>query len=94
MRGLDSNVAERAVRPAAVGRKNWLFIGSPKAGEAAAVILTLVQSCRGFRINPPEYPEAVIRRLMSHNAQKFAESLPDQWLSAKNQPSAATWLLI
>jgi transposase len=79
---LDNNVAERAVRPLAIGRKNWLFVGSPEGGEAAAIILSLVQSCRAVKINPREYLEDVMRRLMSHSAQKLHELLPDQW--AKN----------
>jgi transposase len=76
---LDNNVAERAVRPLAIGRKNWLFLGSEEGGEAAAVILSLVQSCRALKINPREYLEDVMRRLMSHNSQKLHELLPDQW---------------
>jgi len=77
---LDNNVAERAVRPLAIGRKNWLFFGSPEGGEAGAVLFSLVQTCRGLRINPREYLEDIFRRLMSHHAQKLNELLPDQWL--------------
>ena len=49
---LDNNVAERAVRPLVIGRKNWLFLGSEEGGEAAAIILSLVQTCRALNINP------------------------------------------
>jgi transposase len=80
---LDNNVAERAVRPLAIGRKNWLFVGSEDGGKAAAVILSLVQSCRAIGVNPFEYLEDVMRRLMSHNSQKLYELLPDQWLKAR-----------
>lgn len=80
---LDNNVAERAVRPLAVGRKNWLFVGSEEGGETTAVLLSLVQTCRGLGINPREYLEDVMRRLMSHNAQKLYELLPDRWLAAR-----------
>ena len=79
---LDNNVAERAVRPLAIGRKNWLFLGNEEGGEAAAVILSLVQTCRSLNINPREYLEDVMRRLMSHNVQKLEELLPDQWVKA------------
>ncbi len=75
---LDNNVAERAVRPLAIGRKNWLFIGNEEGGEAAAVILSLVQTCRNLGINPRDYLEDVMRRLMSHSSQKLYELLPDQ----------------
>lgn len=80
---LDNNVAERAVRPLAIGRKNWLFLGSEEGGEAAEVILSLVQSCRALKINPREYLEDVMRRLMSHNNQELWKLLPDNW--KKNQ---------
>lgn len=76
---LDNNVAERAVRPLAIGRKNWLFVGNEDGGEAAAIILTLVQSCRALEVNPREYLEDVMRRLMAHNSQNLYELLPDQW---------------
>lgn len=76
---LDNNVAERAIRPVAIGRKNWLFFGSLKGGEAGSVILSLVQTCRGLGINPRDYLEDVLRRFMSHSYQKLYELLPDQW---------------
>lgn len=81
---LDNNIAERAVRPLAMGRKNWLFLGNEEGGEAAAIILSLVQSCRALNINPREYLEDVMRRLMSHSNQKLIELLPDHWVKVKN----------
>lgn len=85
---LDNNVAERAIRPLALGRKNWLFVGNEVGGEAAAVILSLVQSCRASEINPREYLEDVMRRLMSHNASKLYELLPDHWAASRPLESA------
>ena len=82
---LDNNVAERAIKPLAIGRKNWLFVGSEDGGEAAAVLLSLVQTCRGIGIDPREYIEDVLRRIMGHNSQKLYELLPDQWLLQKQQ---------
>jgi len=82
---LDNNVAERAVRPLAIGRKNWLFFGSEDGGEAAAILLSLVQTCRGLQINPREYLEDVFRRLMGHSVQKLEKLLPDRWLAARQQ---------
>jgi transposase len=84
---LDNNVAERAIRPLAIGRKNWLFFGSPDAGEAGAILFSIVQTCRGLNINPREYLEDIMRRLMSHPASKLHELLPDQWLITRNQKS-------
>lgn len=82
---LDNNVAERAVRPLAIGRKNWLFVGNKEGGEAAAIILSLIQTCRGLGINPREYLEDVMRRLMSHSTNKLYELLPDIWAKARSK---------
>ncbi len=82
---LDNNVAERAIRPIAIGRKNWMFFGSVEGGEAGGVILSLVQTCRGLVINPEEYLEDVMRRIMGHSAQKLSELLPDEWKKARGQ---------
>lgn len=81
---MDNNIAERAVRPLALGRKNWLFVGNEDGGVAAAVILSLVQSCRALGVNPREYLEDVMRRLMSHSASKLHELLPDRWALARS----------
>ncbi len=82
---LDNNVAERAVRPLAIGRKNWLFFGSEDGGEAGAILLSFVQTCRGLDINPREYLEDIFRRLMGHSASKLEELLPDRWLEARRK---------
>lgn len=82
---MDNNVAERAIRPLAIGRKNWLFFGSPEGGEAGAILFSLIQTCRGLGINPREYLEDVMRRIMGHNNQKLHELLPDEWLMVHNQ---------
>lgn len=80
---MDNNVAERAVRPLAVGRKNWLFVGNEDGGESAAIIFSLVQTCKAFGVNPREYLEDVMRRVMSHNSQELDKLLPDEWLKAR-----------
>jgi transposase len=76
---LDNNVCERAVRPLAIGRKNWLFLGNTNGGEAAAISLSLVQTCRALNINPREYLESVMKQLMDYNSKKIADLLPDRW---------------
>jgi len=80
---LDNNPAERAIRPLAIGRKNWLFFGSIESGEAAATLLSLVQTCRALNVNPRVYLEDVCRRIMGHSANKLHELLPDEWLRAQ-----------
>jgi len=80
---LDNNVAERAIRPLALGRKNWLFVGSEEGGEVAAILFSLVQSCKAIGVNPEEYLQDIMRRLMSHSSQKLHELLPDEWAKAR-----------
>lgn len=80
---LDNNPAERAIRPLAIGRKNWLFLGSEESGKATATLLSLVQTCRALNINSRTYLEDIFRRIMGHNARKVHELLPDEWLRAQ-----------
>jgi len=80
---LDNNPSERAVRPLAVGRKNWLFVGNEDGGEAGSIIYSLIQTCRALGVNPHRYLEDVMRRLMDHPANKLRELLPDQWAMEK-----------
>jgi transposase len=80
---LDNNVAERGLRPLTIGRKNWLFVGSEDSGRSAATILSLVQTCRNLGINPQEYLEDILRRIMGLPAKRINELLPDNWLAAK-----------
>jgi hypothetical protein len=54
--------------------------GSIDGGEAAATLLSLVQTCLGLGINPEEYLEDLLRNFMGHSAKKLDELLPDQWL--------------
>jgi transposase len=80
---LDNNPVERAIRPLAIGRKNWLFFGSKESAESGAILLSLVQTCRALKINPQTYLEDVCRRIMGHSASKLHELLPDEWLKAQ-----------
>jgi hypothetical protein len=75
----DNNTAENAIRPLALGRKNWLFTGSDRGGRAAALFLGLIQSCKACDVNPWEYFNDMLRRIMSHPANRLRELLPDQW---------------
>ena len=75
----DNNVAENAIRPLALGRKNWLFAGSERGGRAVALFYSLVQSCKACDVNPWEYFNDMLRRIMSHPINRLRELLPDQW---------------
>lgn len=76
---IDNNVAERAIRPLTIGRKNWMFVGSEKGGKAAATLFSLIQTCRHLKINPRDYMEDVMRRVMDHPVNRLEEFLPDEW---------------
>ena len=82
---IDNNLVENDVRPAAVGRRRWLFIGHPQAGWRSAVIYTLIQSCRRRGINPQEYLTDVLRRLPTMKNHEVKDLLPSRW-----KPSPAT----
>lgn len=84
---MDNNPAERALRKVCLGKKNWMFVGSLKAGDSAAVLFSLIQTCRAMKINPQQYLEDIFTRLMDHPARKLDELLPDKWLEAQ-EPSA------
>ena len=75
----DNNIAENAIRPLALGRKNWLFAGSDRGGRATALFLGLIQSCKACGLNPWEYFDDMLRRIMSHPVTRLRELLPDQW---------------
>lgn len=64
-------------------RKNRLFVGSEDGGKASVTILSLVQTCRNLGINPQEYLEDVLRRILRHSVKQIHKFLPDNWLAAR-----------
>ena len=76
---IDSNLVENDVRPSAVGKKRWRFIGHPDAGWRSAVIYTIIQSCRRYGINPQEYLTDVLQRLPSMTTSQVRDLLPANW---------------
>ena len=79
---VDNNLVENDVRPAAVGRRRWLFIGHPDAGWRSAVIYTIIQSCRRRGINPQEYLTDVLGRLPALKNHEVKALLPSRWKPA------------
>jgi hypothetical protein len=75
----DNNTAENAIRPLALGRKNWMFAGSERGARATALFLGLIQSCKACDVNPWEYLDDMLRRIMSHPINRLRELLPDRW---------------
>jgi len=84
---MDNNPAERALRKVCLGKKNWMFVGSAKAGKSAAALFSLVQTCRAMKINPREYLEDLFTRLLDHPAKRLEEFLPDKWALAQKELS-------
>lgn len=76
---IDNNTAERALRGIAVGRKNWLFAGSDEGGKTAAVLYSIVGTCKHLGIEPFTYLRDVLARLPEHPADRRAELLPARW---------------
>ena len=78
---IDNNFAERAMRPIAIGRKNWLFVGSEAAGHRAAILTSLIASCKNNFVEPWAYLKDVLTKL-PHKPQQheLIELLPDRWL--------------
>ena len=77
---IDNNRAERAMKSVAIGRKNWLFVGSAEAGRRAARLMSLVASCKENHVEPWAYLRAVISTLPG--AADIEALLPDRWLAA------------
>jgi|SRR5688572_22747391 transposase len=73
---IDNNAAERAIRPIAIGRKNWLFAGSDKGGERAAGILSLIETAKLNDIDPEAYLRTVLIRIADHPISKIGDLLP------------------
>lgn len=76
---LDNNACERAIRPIAVGRRNWLFAGSVRGAEAAAVCYSLVGSCRAAGVDPFEYLSDVLVKVATYPASRIADLVPARW---------------
>jgi len=76
---IDNNVAERQMRPIAVGRKNWLFFGSDRGGRTAAILSSIAQSAKRHNLNVYTYLRDVITRISDHPANQLHELLPNKW---------------
>lgn len=89
---IDNNLVENAIRPTAVGKKNWLFFGSEEAGTGNAVIFTLIQNCRMHGVEPHSYLKDLLERLPTMtNQDKLDQLTPLNWKKARENslPQAA-----
>jgi transposase len=84
---IDNNIAEREMKRIAIGRKNWLFVGSDRGGRTAAVLFSFTSTCHRLGVEPWAYLQDVLTRLPTTPAERLAELLPDRWQASR--PPAA-----
>ena len=75
---IDNNAAERAMKPVAIGRRNWMFVGSVQAGGRAAVLMTLMASCKATMVEPWAWMKDVLIQLPL--GASLESLLPNTWL--------------
>ncbi len=81
---IDNNAMENAIRPTAVGKKNWLFVGHPQAGERAAIIYSVLISCQRLDIDPAAYLLDILSvDTRALPEEKLAELTPAQWKKSR-----------
>jgi transposase len=73
---LDNNAAERAMRPIALGRKNYLFMGSQRGGKSAAIAYTLIETAKLNNVDPQAWLTCVLERIADHKNNRIDELMP------------------
>ena len=72
----DNNTAERAVKPVAIGRKNWMFAGSPRGGHAMAIAYTLIETAKLNNVDPQAWLTWVLAQIADHKINRIDELMP------------------
>ena len=86
---IDNNPAERAIRPVAIGRKNWLFAGSDAGGETLADAMTVIETAKLAGLNPEAYLADVLARINDHLITRLDDLLPWNWQPAAERRADA-----
>jgi transposase len=86
---MTNNTAERAIRPLALGRKNYLFAGSDSGGHRAAILYTLIQTAILNHLDPEAYLRDVLARIADHPINRIADLLPWDWTASPPTAAAA-----
>ncbi len=81
---IDNNPVENAIRPVALGRKNYLFCGSHEAAQRSAMLYSLLGTCKLHGHNPAVWLEDVLCRIGDHPVNRIAELLPHRWRPAQS----------
>jgi transposase len=87
---IDNNLVENAIRPTAVGKKNWLFVGDAGAGERGAILFTVIEACRRRGVDPFEYLRAVFERMPTLAAKDYASLHPETWSKSRRPAQPAS----
>ena len=82
---IDNNLVENAIRPTAIGKKNWLFVGEADAGERSAIVYTVIECCRRRGLNPFAYLRDVLTRLPNMTTRQIPEVTPAAWQKSQKQ---------
>jgi transposase len=80
---IDNNLSERTLKLIGMGRINWLFLGSDKGGQTAAVLFSFTATCKHLRLDAFAYLRDVFDRLATHPAERLEELLPHRWQAAR-----------
>jgi transposase len=86
---IDNNVSEREMKRIAIGRKNWLTVGSPRGGQTAAVLFSVTSTCQRLGVEPWAYLQDALTRLPTTPSGQLGDLLPDRW-HATRQAKMAT----
>ena len=87
---IDNNLIENAIRPSALGKKNWMFFGSKDGGWQNAVMYTIMSNCKMHGINPEEYLKDVLCQLPHITADQARQLTPAKWLAARQQAASCS----
>jgi transposase len=86
---IDNNLVENAIRPTAIGKKNWLFFGDAGTGQRSAIIYTLIECCRRRRQDPFAYLRDILTRLPNMTNRQIQDVTPAAWIKSQKQLQAA-----
>lgn len=86
---IDNNEVENAIRPTAVGKKNWLFIGDAEAGERSAIVFTVIEACRRRGVDPFEYLREVFTQMPTMAAKDYLSLTPETWSKKRTSTKPA-----
>lgn len=80
---IDNNLVENAIRPTALGKKNWLFFGDAQAGQRSAVLYTIIESCRRRGVEAYAYLRDVLTRLPTMTNWQIKDITPQAWAKSR-----------